>query len=240
MSKTYIFDYGGTLDTGGNHWGQVMWHAYERAHVPVTQEQFRDAYVFTERTLGRRPIIQSDYTFKQTLEMKLRIQMEHLVGQGYWYAAPLELSLRQAEVLEDLYRLTQEQTAVSREVLLRLKKDNRLALVSNFYGNLSEVLREFHLDDLFEVVVESAVVGVRKPDPAIYSIALERLEETKQPATCDLLPTTIVVGDSMKNDIVPAHSLGLKTILIEGEQWDNNFQTDVNPDMTIKRLEEIR
>jgi putative hydrolase of the HAD superfamily len=31
------------------------------------------------------------------------------------------------------------------------------------------------IDELFEVVVDSAFVGVRKPDPAIYSLTLERL-----------------------------------------------------------------
>ena len=45
MSKGYIFDYGGTLDTGGQHWGMVLWHAYERHHVPVTEHEFREAYV---------------------------------------------------------------------------------------------------------------------------------------------------------------------------------------------------
>ena len=36
----YIFDYGGTLDTGGHHWGKVLWHVYEHLHVPVSEEQF--------------------------------------------------------------------------------------------------------------------------------------------------------------------------------------------------------
>ena len=31
------------------------------------------------------------------------------------------------------------------------------------------------IDELFEVVVDSAFVGMRKPDPAIYSLTLERL-----------------------------------------------------------------
>jgi putative hydrolase of the HAD superfamily len=31
------------------------------------------------------------------------------------------------------------------------------------------------IDELFEVVVDSAFVGLRKPDPAIYSLTLERL-----------------------------------------------------------------
>ena len=71
MVKGYIFDYGGTLDTGGNHWGKVIWHAYERVGVPVDDALFREAYVHGERTLGRNPIIQPDFTFRQTLEQFL-------------------------------------------------------------------------------------------------------------------------------------------------------------------------
>ena len=74
----YIFDYGGTLDTGGQHWGQVLWHAYERHHVPVSEAQFREAYVHAERMLGSQHIIQPDFTFRQTLEAKLRLQLEYL------------------------------------------------------------------------------------------------------------------------------------------------------------------
>ena len=76
MIKGYIFDYGGTLDTGGHHWGKVIWHAYERQQVPVSEAQFREAYVHGERTLGKNPIIQPDFTFRRTLEEKLRLQFE--------------------------------------------------------------------------------------------------------------------------------------------------------------------
>ena len=78
MIKGYIFDYGGTLDTGGQHWGKVIWHAYERQQVPVSEEAFREAYVHAERTLGRYPIIQPDFTFYKTIETKIRIQLEYL------------------------------------------------------------------------------------------------------------------------------------------------------------------
>ena len=57
MIKGYIFDYGGTLDTGGQHWGKVIWHAYEHQQVPVSEEHYREAYVHGERTLGRNPVI---------------------------------------------------------------------------------------------------------------------------------------------------------------------------------------
>ena len=44
--KGFLFDYGGTLDTAGCHWGKMLWHAYQRQFVPIEEEQFRDAYVF--------------------------------------------------------------------------------------------------------------------------------------------------------------------------------------------------
>lgn len=76
MIKGYIFDYGATLDTAGCHWGQMLRHAYQRQQVPVTEQQFRDAYVYGERTLGNSPIIQPDYTFYKTLQVKIRLEME--------------------------------------------------------------------------------------------------------------------------------------------------------------------
>ena len=36
------------------------------------------------------------------------------------------------------------------------------------------------IDELFEVVVDSAFVGLRKPDPAIYELTLERLGDGVQ------------------------------------------------------------
>lgn len=228
MHKTYIFDYGGTLDTGGDHWGRVIWHAYERAGIPVGEEQFREAYVFAERKLGSEPIIKPSFTFRETLHTKLQIEMEHLgINEGL------------TKVLDDLYALTQKQTAASREVLLKLRETATLALVSNFYGNLRTVLSEFHLDDLFTVVVESAAVGVRKPAPAIYRLALTELECNHNCQLSILNSQITVVGDSMKNDIQPAKELGLYTIQISGEPWDNINTTGISADRVITNLKEL-
>ena len=78
MVKGFIFDYGGTLDTGGCHWGKMLWHAYERAGVPVTETQFREAYVYAERMLGRNSIVRRDDTFRQTLSKKLTLELQQL------------------------------------------------------------------------------------------------------------------------------------------------------------------
>lgn len=208
MMAGYIFDYGGTLDTGGQHWGQVLWHAYERHQVPVTEAQFREAYVHAERTLGRNPIIRPDFTFRQTLETKLLLQLEYF--RGVW---SVECGARYAEVLaDDLYARTVEQTARSLKVLQTLKDQGvPMVLVSNFYGNMPVVLHEFGFDGLFVKVVESAVVGIRKPDPRIFLLGVDALGLKPEEVT--------VVGDSLDKDIIPAHEAGCQTVWFRGEGW---------------------
>ena len=46
-------------------------------------------------------------------------------------------------------------------------------LVSNFYGNIQTILKDFGLYAFFDDIIESSVVGVRKPDPAIYRLGVE-------------------------------------------------------------------
>ena len=219
MIKGYIFDYGGTLDTGGHHWGKVIWHAYERQQVPVSEAQFREAYVHGERTLGKNPIIQSDFTFRRTLEEKLRLQFEYL-------HLPLEV-----KVLDDLYEHTLAETRKSREVLLCLKEQYPMVLVSNFYGNIQTVLEEFGLDGIFSQIIESAVVGVRKPDPRIFSLGVEAL---------GLKPEeVIVVGDSIDKDIIPARQAGCQTVWFRGEGWTDDPVDESVPDRIITDLRDL-
>ena len=210
MVKGYIFDYGGTLDTGGQHWGKVIWHAYERLQVPVSEADFRDAYVHAERTLGKNPIIQPDFTFYKTIETKIRIQLEYLQEKNDVSSVSYYLK----KLTDDLYAITCKETTKSREVLLQLKQHYPLVLVSNFYGNIATVLQEFKLDGIFDTIIESAVVGVRKPDPQIFTLGVEALG--MQP------DEVVVVGDSMDKDIIPAAKAGCHTIWFKGEGWTND------------------
>jgi len=220
MMKGYIFDYGGTLDTGGQHWGKVIWHAYERQQVPVTEEAFRAAYVHAERTLGKNPIIQPDFTFRRTLEEKIRIELEFLGLPQY-----------QQTVVDDLYAITCAETAKSREVLLQLKQQYPMVLVSNFYGNIATVLKEFKLDGIFDTIIESAVVGVRKPDPQIFTLGVEALGMRPD--------EVVVVGDSMDKDIIPASKAGCHTVWFKGEGWTNDPVDESAAEKVITDLTQI-
>lgn len=227
MNKGFIFDYGGTLDTGGHHWGKVLWHAYERQRVPVSEALFREAYVHAERTLGKNPIVQPDFTFRQTLQTKIRLQMDYLRGVGMEACD----ARYEEEVLNDLYRRTQTETAHSVEVLRQLRPTTPMVLVSNFYGNIAVVLREFGFEGLFDTVIESAVVGVRKPDPQIFTLGVEAL---------GLRPgEVVVVGDSIDKDIIPASKAGCQTVWFKGEGWTDDPVDETLPDRIITNLTEL-
>lgn len=231
MIKGYLFDFGGTLDTAGCHWGQMLWHAYCRQQVPVTEEQFREAYVFGERTLGRTPIIQSDYSFHKTLDVKIRIEMEYLCTSGAWNADENVFAEKHSAVLNDVYQQVVDITAHSASVLSRLAERYPMVLVSNFYGNITRVLEEFGLDKYFKDIVESAVVGIRKPDHRIYLLGVEALG--LKPEEC------VVVGDSFYKDIEPAKKAGCKAVWFKGEGWTEQQYDETIPDKVITDLDQL-
>jgi putative hydrolase of the HAD superfamily len=229
--KGLIFDYGATLDTCGCHWGQMIRHAYERNSIPVSEEQFRDAYVFAERTLGSNPIIQSRYTFYKTLQIKIRIEMEFIKEHNYWNPSKADLDKAICAVVDDLYARVKEYTHNSVELLALLKKKYRMVLVSNFYGNISVVLNEFGFDGMFQNIIESAVVGIRKPDPRIYMLGVDTLQMKPE--------ETVVIGDSFKKDIVPAKKIGCNVIWIKGETWTDENNDESLPDVIITDLRQL-
>ena len=225
-NKGYIFDYGGTLDTRGCHWGKVLWHAYEYVGVPVSEEQFREAYVYAERYLGTHPVVKPTFTFRQTLETKLELELAHLST-----LSGKELGTCKSALLEKLYADVTATTAHSGEVLRALKENYPMVLVSNFYGNITVVLREFGLDTLFDKVIESAVVGIRKPDPQIFALGVEAL---------GMEPSDVaVVGDSFSKDILPARQIGCRTIWFKGEGWTDESEDETIPDKIITDLSDL-
>ena len=227
-----IFDYGGTLDTRGDHWGKVIWHAYERHSVPVSEQAFRDAYVYAERTLGRENIIKPTDTFRHTLDVKLSLQFSYLRDNRLWQAADPEMEEKHEALLSSLYEGLQATVAHSRRVLLAPRERGCLmVLVSNFYVNVETVLREMQLADLFVKVVESAVVGIRKPDPRIFLLGVEALDVPASQVT--------VVGDNYGKDILPGKEAGCRTVWLRGESWKDEDVDGKAADYQIDDISEL-
>ncbi len=224
--KGIIFDYGGTLDTNSRHWSEVLWGKYEEYHVPVGKADFREAYVYGERTLARIPLVKPEDNFHDVLCIKTKLQMEYLIEQGKLEQTDaMEYAVK---IADSCYQYVLSVLEKTRPVVQSLSRKYKLVLVSNFYGNIRSVLKDFELDDFFSDVIESSVVGVRKPDPAIYRLGVEAL---KLPAE-----NVLVVGDSFSKDMVPAKTVGCKVAWLKGEGWENEEIDESLPDIIITDL----
>jgi putative hydrolase of the HAD superfamily len=94
------------------------------------------------------------------------------------------------------------------EALGRLRAAGiRLAVVSNSDGRAAAALEAGGLLDQFEFVIDSGEVGVEKPDPRIFQIALDRMGI--QPADA------LYVGDLYEVDVVGARAAGLDVVLLD-------------------------
>ncbi len=271
--KGIIFDYGGTLDTRGDHWSEVLWQGYEHFGIGVADDEevepgvsihkqaFRDAYVYGERALAVNPIVTPDFHFEDILREKLILELNFLAGKELLETGKddaekqaklgnfgkdseassesLFLSLSDSEIHQiaaDMARYINAKTLAllneNRQVLEHLKQAGYpMVLVSNFYGNINQVLKDAGIDGYFQDVIESAVVGVRKPNPAIFALGVCALD----------LPASqvLVVGDTYGKDIIPAHKLGCHTLWIKGLQWEEKKVDESIPDGIIKKLSEM-
>lgn len=227
-----IFDYGGTLDTNARHWAHVLWEGYRHAAIPVTEEQFRQAYVFAERALAKSPIILPEDNFHVLLCKKVDIETRQLVEMGVWSTTEEQRQALSNQVADYCYEYARRTVAESRAVLIELSQRYPMALVSNFYGNIETILQDFNLSEFFPKIIESAVVGVRKPDPAIYQLGVDAIG----------LPAgeVLVVGDSYDKDIVPAKQVGCKAVWLKGEGWTQDEGQDASlADAIIYNLPEL-
>lgn len=223
--KGVIFDYGGTIDTNSCHWAEVLWSKYTEHQVPVDKESFREAYVHGERTLARIPLVKPEHNFHDVLRIKTEIQMEYLVKEGKLDESLAGLATK---VADSCYQYVLDVLQTTRPVVQALAEKYKLVLVSNFYGNIQTILKDFGLYSFFSDIVESSVVGVRKPDPAIYRLGVEAMG----------LPAeqVLVVGDSFSKDVVPAKAVGCKVAWLKGEGWGNEEIDETLPDLVITDL----
>lgn len=94
------------------------------------------------------------------------------------------------------------------EALEELKSQGyKLAIVSNAEGQVANDAKRFGLAPFFDVIVDSFVVGVEKPDPRIFHIALERLGVSPE--------ETRFAGDIYSIDMVGARAAGIEGALID-------------------------
>lgn len=110
----------------------------------------------------------------------------------------------------------------------------KIGVIANQSLGTAERLEKWGLLKYIDVVAASAELGVSKPDRAIFDKALEM-------AGC-VACETVMIGDRLDNDIVPAKKLGMKTIWIRQgfAIYQNPQNLEEQPDYIVDSLAELK
>ena len=87
----------------------------------------------------------------------------------------------------------------------------RLALLTNNVKEWGDHWRAtFPIDELFDVVVDSSEVGMRKPDPRVYELTCERI---------GVATTAAAFVDDNTENVAAARRLGMEVVLFGDDPW---------------------
>lgn len=113
------------------------------------------------------------------------------------------------------------------------KARKRLGVVSNFYvpGYPHELLERRSLLPYLTFVIDSAALGVRKPDPRIYAAALDRAG-IEDPAR------VLFVGDNWRNDVEGPRNVGLQVLRFGADQGERPAGTEAVA--TLRQWDDFR
>jgi HAD superfamily hydrolase (TIGR01549 family) len=157
---------------------------------------------------------------KQELDHGPTIQATDDRGRGYVYfdrileLAGIPASPATADAIEELVAFNDREGAFdvvtpgAVEALTRLRGAAcQLVVVSNSNGRVRRILGRVGLEPHLDMVFDSHELGVEKPDPRIFEIALARSQADRR--------ATIHCGDIYHIDVVGARAAGLPAVLLD-------------------------
>jgi HAD superfamily hydrolase (TIGR01509 family) len=185
--QAFLFDCGGVLLRDGDDAPYRAWE--ERLGLPAGELRRRlwegDTWSLAER--GR--ITDEEFWARS--------------GSALGLGAPEDL----ARLREDLWGAWRPEPGVL-EIVDRLRRTHRVAILSNASDALEGMLAErYGVADRFEAILNSARLGVAKPERAIYERAL---------AALGLEPRETVFIDDRAENIAAAAALGLHVVWYVG------------------------
>lgn len=196
--KAILFDFGGTLDSDGEHWLDRFYDLYDRLEVDVPRGRIKQVFYQADDMCCADPLVN---------QMGLRPLMRHHIRFQFSMHSVSDPA-KEDRMLEEFCSPTERCLERNAKLLKRLRGSYRMGVVSNFYGNVETLCDEAGLSEFLLSIQDSTRLGIGKPDAEIFRRALTDLNVT--PGSC------IFVGDSYDRDMVPAGDLGMRTIWIKG------------------------
>lgn len=216
--KWILFDFGGCLDSDGLH-SRTLFHNQFKALDLISNNAprsfFEDAYTYADKKVIEKSLVVNS-NLKDMNEIMCSLIAEKIIITDFSIVKDVASAITETQ---SFYLIR------NGRILKELQNRYRLGVVSNFSGNLSRIFDEFSLTSYFDFVLDSYHIGVRKPNPQIFKMAVEH---------CGVNPAEILfIGDNIERDIRPAKTLGMNTILLSAT-LDNS-----EADYTLASLEEL-
>ena len=217
--QAILFDFGGTLDGNGLHWRERAYRFIQRKFPHVSREKFDQA---------DRASVENFVASGDGRRCNLR-QTADTIFTGIYEGLALDSEIRDS-FLHDFCRDAEEWLHQNRRWLASLRTNYRLGVISNNFGNTKGWCDDYALSPLLDVIVDSAVVGIKKPDGGIFRAALSKLNVPADEA--------IYVGDTYLDDMVGAKSVGMWTAWLVGGQPDT-CQESSAADYQLSQLQDL-
>ncbi len=178
--KAIIFDWGGVFGKSGN---------------PLLYTKLRNNPLFNGEFINHKTrnishgyyagTLSSDHYWKEYIRILGVKDIDHNQARDYYLDYTLDHKMF--------------------ELLKKISKQYTTALLSNLNIDMKDkIIKDLGLDRYFKHMIFSNDVGVLKPNPAIYKVAIEKLK---------LKPESLLFIDDSQDNIEGAKKLGLKTIL---------------------------
>lgn len=165
-------------------------------------------------------------------------QMRQILAEAYGgaYAGGDRVVVEADREYQDLYVASLHIDDRTVDVIERLRRSVRVGLVSNYPcgDSLRRSLAALGIAELFDPVVISGELGVVKPHPRLFEVALQGLGVAPE--------RVLFVGDSWSSDMVGGHAAGMATCHLVGLTSDQDHAeryATYRPDFTIRDLDEL-
>ena len=114
------------------------------------------------------------------------------------------------------------------KILDYLKNKYNLHIITNGFEEVQTIkLKSSGLSDYFDQIITSEKIGVKKPDPKIFSFALTSAKANKE--------NSIMIGDDLKVDILGAENFGIRAVYFNPNMNIHNEKISFE----IKNLDEL-
>lgn len=209
-TRGVLFDLYGTLIIYGemelawNAWFDVIYDVFRENGLPLSQQEFRPFCAgFFEK-----PQPEDSGDELTVVERRLH-RLAGETGVTIPRLQAVQAIEKSIDVWHDYVRLDPD----AMSVLVEIARTRSLALVSNFdYAPyVHRLMARWQLEPLFDAILVSDAVGMKKPQPGIFARALRELDLTAAEA--------VHVGDSQE-DVEGAVGAGIRPVWIDRRKKD--------------------